>query len=379
MIDCFLYNFIYIYRVSVDKPVGASCYLHGPTVGDTTTTTTTTVSPLHDTWEVHIATRATPTSTPAAIAIAIDDAPYGPWIRLTTPNASTTTARAKGLAPATTYDFRVAAVTTATDDKQGSEAYQGLYTDPPTPGHTWGNAGPGAPRSLAPISSTSHTVGLVWSIPLYDRGVAVTSYEVQARKFGSTGEFALSVDTSTNTPAVVFPGLDSSTTYEFRVAATNAYGRGRFSSPTVLYDTLAALVPDVPDGSNVVPSKAQPLSGAVCLNENGKMCQVSEWSRYIDNTIQMQHQNSFICTRMMLFGVVIVYSISMTLYIYAYICIYRSFKAPTSSSSPRTITASPSTATPLLIDPLVKSHRGQENHVREKKLLPVRMICCMYV
>jgi alpha-tubulin suppressor-like RCC1 family protein len=71
-------------------------------------------------------------------------------------------------------------------------------------------------------------VKVSWFAPVWNDGSPITNYKVQYRKFGATTwkTFAHRVSTATS---ITVGGLNSATTYEFRVAAVNSVGTGPWS------------------------------------------------------------------------------------------------------------------------------------------------------
>ena len=95
---------------------------------------------------------------------------------------------------------------------------------------------PGVPIRVTTSSATATTLNLSWSTPAIDGGAAISDYTIQYRKVGELSWSRFDHAAST-TPFATVSGLESATSYEFRVAAMNSAGTGPWS---VTGPTLAA-------------------------------------------------------------------------------------------------------------------------------------------
>jgi hypothetical protein len=140
-----------------------------------------------------------------------------------------------GLANGTAYQFRVAAV---------NPAGTGTYSDaiPATP-----RTAPDAPTNLATTESDG-MVGLTWDTPASDGGAAITGYGIQYRESGTMTW--LDGPSGASSPADV-AALTDGTSYDFRVAASNAAGTGDWSDPVSAAPFLFAVAFDTADGHGV--------------------------------------------------------------------------------------------------------------------------------
>jgi alpha-tubulin suppressor-like RCC1 family protein len=86
-------------------------------------------------------------------------------------------------------------------------------------------SGPSAPLYVQTSDATSHSVKVSWRVPVWNGGTPITNYKIQYRKLGVTTWKTFAHRASTSKSLIV-SGLDSATTYEFRVAAVNSVGTG---------------------------------------------------------------------------------------------------------------------------------------------------------
>jgi len=137
-----------------------------------------------------------------------------------------------GLAKATTYYVRVRASSAA-----GFGPWSSTLT------FTTGTTIPGTPDAPTINSYDYTSVSLVWDEPADTGGSPIASYSVQA---STSSGFTSGVMTSTaSSTSTTVTGLAASTTYFFRVAATNADSTSAYSD-AVLQATLAAAAPAAP-------------------------------------------------------------------------------------------------------------------------------------
>jgi mannan endo-1,4-beta-mannosidase len=141
----------------------------------------------------------------------------------TSTSASTTVT---SLVASTSYDFRVFASNGA-----GSGATSAVLTLSTTATL----ALPGQTQGVSLSGATSNSIVVSWQAP--SSGGPPTSYQVQF-KLSSASTFGNFLPTVTGLTETV-TGLAASTSYDFRVSATNAAGTGPFSSPAVTASTTA--------------------------------------------------------------------------------------------------------------------------------------------
>ena len=140
-----------------------------------------------------------------------------------------------GLINGTAYEVRVAAMSDATTVSSYSSVILG---------QPWGV--PGVPVVTATPANTQ--IGLSWTAAA-SNGSDVTDYTIQYREVGAGSWTTLNDGVSTNTFANIV-GLTNGTTYEIRVAATNAAGTGAYSATVT---STPRTVPGVPTSLGVLP------------------------------------------------------------------------------------------------------------------------------
>ena len=141
-----------------------------------------------------------------------------------------TSATVTGLNNGTTYLFRVRAVTSGgtSDASSSASAVIGVPT---------------SPQSLS-ATAIDRAVRLLWSAPAQNGGSAITDYVIEYSADGGTSWTTFDDGTSTSTTSTV-SGLTNSTTYQFRVSASNTLGTGA-SSSVVIAVPWAAELPSAP-------------------------------------------------------------------------------------------------------------------------------------
>jgi hypothetical protein len=140
--------------------------------------------------------------------------------------ASTSAARTvTGLSSATSYEFRIAAITVqgASDFVTVAKAtLSGLAS---------------VPRSFVSSTVTPSSVLLRWKSPSTANGGRISDYLVEYRVVGDPSWTTFAHTASTSAARTV-TGLSSATSYEFRIAAITAQGDGAVTA-TVVRNTRA--------------------------------------------------------------------------------------------------------------------------------------------
>uniref|UniRef100_A0A7E4VU92 non-specific serine/threonine protein kinase n=1 Tax=Panagrellus redivivus TaxID=6233 RepID=A0A7E4VU92_PANRE len=101
---------------------------------------------------------------------------------------------------------------------------------------------PGPPINLSADAIGSNYVTLTWSPPVDNGGSKITGYVVERREHGQNS-WVISSDYNITNPEFTVPNLREYSTYEFRIIAINAQGRG---------------IPSLPSG----PIKVQEIAGS---------------------------------------------------------------------------------------------------------------------
>jgi hypothetical protein len=150
--------------------------------------------------------------------------PGGAWTRFADGTSSATTATVNGLANGTSYEFRVAAITSP-GPMTGSYSQTSSVVTP--------QARPAVPQQFVAQRTASGTVSARWAAPAPVTGAGpVTGYVLQYRLTNSAKW--TTVNLSATTTARVTTRLRAGASYAFRVAARNAAGIGSFTNEAVV-------------------------------------------------------------------------------------------------------------------------------------------------
>jgi protocatechuate 3,4-dioxygenase beta subunit len=168
------------------------------------------------------------------------------WATVDDGVSTTRSVTVSGLTNGTTYQFRVAASNAA-----GAGAWANTTGTPRTV--------PSAPQSLTATVAPSGGVGsgqvrLSWDAPASAGGAALTSYVIEQSLDGNSW---VGVDDTVDPAATSFTvsGLTNGTTYQFRVAASNAAGVSAYSSP------VSVTPLGMPSAPRLLTSTVAPTSG----------------------------------------------------------------------------------------------------------------------
>jgi|GEM_PF-904323 len=153
-------------------------------------------------------------------------------------SASSSTCIITGLTTGVTYTFRIDAVNTVGAGSYFAASAEATATAPTAPQGV----------SATPASSSSATVS--WSAPSSNGGSAITNYVVQYSS--NSGSSWTTSSCSGTTTSCSVSGLTSSTSYVFRVAATNGIGTGSYSATSSSVTTSALII------INNLPSSSTP-------------------------------------------------------------------------------------------------------------------------
>src|SRR5262249_13850913 len=169
----------------------------------------------------------------------------GPWTSVGTVGANVRSFAAAGLSGSTTYYFRVFATSAAA----GNSPYSNIAgaTTPAAPVQ-----GPAAPSALRTTVVSAFQINLNWT----DNAVNETGFKVE-RATASAGPYTQIGTPGANITSYPVYSLSPSTTYYFRVRATNATGDSAYSAVASSV-TPAAPPPDPTPPSNVQASVVSP-------------------------------------------------------------------------------------------------------------------------
>jgi hypothetical protein len=116
---------------------------------------------------------------------------------------------------------------------KASDKGYGLFSSPPVPVRTTGEAGPSAPANLTVTGTTYDTVSLSWDAAAVPAHAPVLKYVIRYRVADVSKTLSSYAKTSVHTPTAAtsytVPNLLQDTTYTFEVAAINAVGQGSFT------------------------------------------------------------------------------------------------------------------------------------------------------
>ena len=164
-----------------------------------------------------------------------------PWFTFSS-SVATTTSTVNGLSNGTSYDFRVAIVTSASTSSYTSVATSTPQTTPSAPGDAVAIPG-------------NRQVELTWTAPS-NGGSAITDYIIDFKASTATS-WTRVVDPVSSATGVTITSLPNGTLFDFRIASVNAVGTGSYSATL---NATPRTVPGTPTGLTATPS-----NGAVGL------------------------------------------------------------------------------------------------------------------
>ncbi len=150
-----------------------------------------------------------------------------------------------GLEPGTRQYYRVAAI-----NRDGEGPWSDI-DDATTEGGV-----PGVPRNLTAVESGSSRINLSWSAPISDGGSRITGYEIEVSSNGGRTWTVRVSNTRSSSTTYAHTGLESGTTWHYRVSAINSEGTGEPSN--VASETTDIGPPRAPSSlSAVAPGESQ--------------------------------------------------------------------------------------------------------------------------
>ena len=141
-----------------------------------------------------------------------------PWNVLTSRHTSTTYMH-RGLSPATTRYYRVSATNPVGTGDPSNVASA-----------TTESGVPGVPRNLTAVESGSSRINLSWSAPISDGGSRITGHKIEVSSNGGRTWSVEEDDTRSSSTTYAHTGLESGTTWHYRVSAINSEGTGEPSN-----------------------------------------------------------------------------------------------------------------------------------------------------
>ena len=140
----------------------------------------------------------------------------GSYAQIGTVGANVTAYQSTGLSASTAYTYRVRATNASGDSGYSNEASATTQAG--------SGSAPAAPSSLTATSASSSQINLSWT----DNASDETGFKIE-RKTGS-GSYAQIATVGANVTSYQSAGLSASTTYTYRVRATNASGDSAYSN-----------------------------------------------------------------------------------------------------------------------------------------------------
>lgn len=153
-------------------------------------------------------------------------------------SVATTSSTVTGLSNGTSYDFRVATVTTTS-----TSSYTSVATATP-------QTVPSAPSDVAAIPG-NRQIELTWSAP-NNGGSAIRDYVIQF-KASTDASWTTVTDPVSATTGVVVTGLPNGTLFDFRVATSNAVGTSAYSATI---NATPRTIPGAPTGLSAAATNA---------------------------------------------------------------------------------------------------------------------------
>lgn len=167
------------------------------------------------------------------------------WVVVPDPVSLTRSLKLSGLAPGTTYQTRISALSGFGQSEPLSGSFTTLLT------------APNIPTSLSSSSVTSSSLTLSWLLPSSNGGSAITDYKVEVSSNCSTYK-AVRRAASVNLGFKV-TGLSAGTKYCFRVSSRNGIG---YSAPTKAIEVLTrGYSPSAPTSLSVKAAKTSVVLG----------------------------------------------------------------------------------------------------------------------
>ena len=146
---------------------------------------------------------------------------------------STTRYSHTGLAPASTWTYRVSAINSAGYGNPSTMARATTEPDVPAP-----------PVDLTATANGTSRIDLAWKAPAYDGGAPITGYRVEVSENSGSSWSTLVADTRSTTNVFPHESLSPASTHHYRVSAINRAGTGAPSRTA--FATTDATVPDPP-------------------------------------------------------------------------------------------------------------------------------------
>ncbi|XP_072021853.1 twitchin-like isoform X7 [Amphiura filiformis] len=159
--------------------------------------------------------------------VEVKDPATGKWNKANNYPVKGTSYEVPNLEEGNEYQFRVVAENEAGPGKPSRASEAVIAKDPILPAD--------APGRCKVDKVKKDNVALSWAKPIDDGGAPITDYVVEKRKVspsGHKGDWEKAAEVPAKNTNAVVPDLEPGEKYEFRVAAVNESGPGKFTSPT---------------------------------------------------------------------------------------------------------------------------------------------------
>jgi transcriptional regulator CtsR len=178
----------------------------------------------------------------------------GTYAQITTVGANIISYSDTGLSASTTYYYRVRATNSVGDSAYSNEAYATTLATIPS-----------APSNLAASAVSSSQINLTWT----DNSSNETGFKIE-RKTGSGGTYAQIATVGANVTSYSNTGLSASTTYYYRVRATNSGGDSAYSNEAYATTQAAQTIPTAPSGLAATKASTSQINLSWTDNSNNE-------------------------------------------------------------------------------------------------------------
>jgi titin len=179
------------------------------------------------------------------------------FAQITTVGANVTGYSNTGLAASTSYSYRVRA-TNASGDSDYSSTVSATTYAPPMP--------PAAPSGLTAQAVSSGQINLAWT----DNSTDETGFKIERCTDAGCSSFAQIATVGANVTGYSNTGLAASTSYSYRVRATNAGGDSDYSNTATAITQASALPPAAPSNLTALAVSSSQINLAWTDNANNE-------------------------------------------------------------------------------------------------------------
>jgi predicted phage tail protein len=179
-----------------------------------------------------------------------------------------------GLAASTTYGYRVRATNTGGDSAYSNTAEATTQAPPPPPA---------APSGLGATAVSSSQINLSWT----DNANNETGFKIERCQNAGCSNFAQIATVGANVTTYSNTGLTPSTSYSYRVRATNASGDSAYSNTASATTQATATVPAAPSNLTATAVSTSQINLSWTDNSNNETnfnierCQGNNCSNFV--------------------------------------------------------------------------------------------------